>query len=301
MTRPWRVELAVLRRLLRRASRSRRDRLLNGKRLGLPRKRQWTLSAIGIGGFVVAILVVAVARSTSAGHRGGSCSQLAGVGRRSSCTVSVQKDADRRLRAQPERRARHTTRCGTRGSLRSCCVASSRSLVLASCDPERPRGPEPATLAPSLLGHRPARRVLERSKRTESFEAIRRGGSLRGEALVRTRPLPARAPRPRSRGLELEPDDPGLLDVLALNLIELGDLAGARSAALLTALDALAREPGPALPLRARVRPRRPGGEGGAAHRPCIAAGPGVGRRLADARPGRVDQRRPSATEGVHG
>jgi len=59
--------------------------------------------------------------------------------------------------------------------------------------------------------------------------------ALRGEALYQIERYEEGAEAAR-RGLELEADDPLLLDVLALNLIELGDLAEAERA-LLHALD----------------------------------------------------------------
>ena len=58
---------------------------------------------------------------------------------------------------------------------------------------------------------------------------------LRGEALYQLDRYSEGAEAAR-RGLELEPEDMALLDVLALNLIELGDLAGAEQA-LLSALE----------------------------------------------------------------
>jgi tetratricopeptide (TPR) repeat protein len=83
-------------------------------------------------------------------------------------------------------------------------------------------------------------RVLEALDGTESFEDPE-GWSLRGEALYHLDRHREGADAAR-RGLELEPEDPGLLDVLALNLMELGDLAGAEQA-LLTALDAWPENP----------------------------------------------------------
>jgi tetratricopeptide (TPR) repeat protein len=61
------------------------------------------------------------------------------------------------------------------------------------------------------------------------------GWALRGEALYHLDRYREGADAAR-RGLELEPQDPTLLDVLALNLMEAGDLAGAEEA-LLAALE----------------------------------------------------------------
>ena len=78
------------------------------------------------------------------------------------------------------------------------------------------------------------RRVLEALEGTEAFESPE-GWVLRGEALYHLDRY-REGVDAAQRGLALEPDDPGLLDVLALNLMELGDLAGAERA-LLSALD----------------------------------------------------------------
>ena len=78
------------------------------------------------------------------------------------------------------------------------------------------------------------RRVLEALDGTEAFETTE-GWVLRGDALYQLDRYSEGAEAAR-RGLELEPDDVVLLDVLALNLIELGDLAGAEQA-LLSALE----------------------------------------------------------------
>lgn len=77
-------------------------------------------------------------------------------------------------------------------------------------------------------------RVLETLDGAEAFEDPE-AWSLRAHALYQLDRYDEGAQMAR-RGLELDPDDPGLLDVLALNLMELGDLAGAERA-LLTALD----------------------------------------------------------------
>jgi tetratricopeptide (TPR) repeat protein len=77
-------------------------------------------------------------------------------------------------------------------------------------------------------------RVLEALDGAEAFENSD-AWALRGEALYRLDRYREGADSAQ-RGLALEPEDPGLLDVLALNLIELGDLAGAERA-LLSALD----------------------------------------------------------------
>jgi tetratricopeptide (TPR) repeat protein len=77
-------------------------------------------------------------------------------------------------------------------------------------------------------------RVLEALEGTEAFESAE-GWMLRGEALYQLDRYREGADAAR-RGLELEPEDIGLLDVLALNLMELGDLAGAERA-LLSALE----------------------------------------------------------------
>ncbi len=84
------------------------------------------------------------------------------------------------------------------------------------------------------------RRVLDALEGTESFEDPE-GWSLRGEALYHLDRYREGADAAQ-RGLELDPEDPGLLDVLALNLMELGDLAGAERA-LLTALDGWPENP----------------------------------------------------------
>jgi tetratricopeptide (TPR) repeat protein len=78
------------------------------------------------------------------------------------------------------------------------------------------------------------RRVLEALEGAEAFESSEAWG-LRGDALYQLDRYREGADAAQ-RGLELEPEDPGLLDVLALNLMELGDLAGAERA-LLSALD----------------------------------------------------------------
>jgi tetratricopeptide (TPR) repeat protein len=78
------------------------------------------------------------------------------------------------------------------------------------------------------------RRTLEALDGTEAFESAE-GWVLRGDALYQLDRYEEGADAAR-RGLELEPDDAILLDVLALNLIELGDLAGAERA-LLSALE----------------------------------------------------------------
>ena len=78
------------------------------------------------------------------------------------------------------------------------------------------------------------RRVLEALDGTEAFESPE-GWALRGEALYQLDRYTEGAEAAR-RGLELEPDEMVLLDVLALNLIELGDLPGAERA-LLSALE----------------------------------------------------------------
>lgn len=77
-------------------------------------------------------------------------------------------------------------------------------------------------------------RVLDTLAGTETFESPE-GWALRGEALYQLDRYAEGADVAR-RGLELDPEDPGLLDVLAINLMELGDLAGAEQA-LLSALD----------------------------------------------------------------
>lgn len=77
-------------------------------------------------------------------------------------------------------------------------------------------------------------RVLETLDGTEAFDDPE-AWSLRAHALYQLDRYREGAQMAR-RGLELDPEDPGLLDVLALNLMELGDLAGAERA-LLTALD----------------------------------------------------------------
>ena len=78
------------------------------------------------------------------------------------------------------------------------------------------------------------RRVLEALDGSSAFE-YPEGWMLRSEALYQLDRYDEGADAAQ-RGLELEPEDPSLLDVLALNLMELGDLAGAERA-LLTALD----------------------------------------------------------------
>lgn len=77
-------------------------------------------------------------------------------------------------------------------------------------------------------------RVLDALDGTEAFESAE-GWMLRGEALYQLDRYREGAEAAR-RGLELDPEDIGLLDVLALNLMELGDLAGAERA-LLSALE----------------------------------------------------------------
>ena len=77
-------------------------------------------------------------------------------------------------------------------------------------------------------------RVLETLAANEAFESPE-AWSLRSHALYQLDRYVEGAKVAR-RGLELDPEDPGLLDVLALNLMELGDLAGAERA-LLSALD----------------------------------------------------------------
>ena len=78
------------------------------------------------------------------------------------------------------------------------------------------------------------RRVLEALDGSAAFE-YPEGWMLRSEALYQLDRYDEGADAAQ-RGLELEPEDPSLLDVLALNLMELGDLAGAERA-LLAALD----------------------------------------------------------------
>jgi tetratricopeptide (TPR) repeat protein len=78
------------------------------------------------------------------------------------------------------------------------------------------------------------RRTLELLGGSDAFENAE-GWMLRGEALYQLDRYSEGADAAR-RGLELEPEDTTLLDVLALNLIELGDLAGAEQA-LLAALE----------------------------------------------------------------
>ncbi len=77
-------------------------------------------------------------------------------------------------------------------------------------------------------------RVLEALERVESIDEPE-VWALRGEALYQVDRYEDGAEAAR-RGLEREPGDPVLLDVLALNLIELGDLGDAERA-LLGALD----------------------------------------------------------------
>ena len=77
-------------------------------------------------------------------------------------------------------------------------------------------------------------RVLETLDGAEAFQDPE-AWSLRAHALYQL-DRHAEGAQMARRGLELDPEDPGLLDVLALNLMELGDLAGAERA-LLTALD----------------------------------------------------------------
>jgi tetratricopeptide (TPR) repeat protein len=77
-------------------------------------------------------------------------------------------------------------------------------------------------------------RALEALDGTDAFESAE-GWVLRADALYQLDRYPEGAEAAR-RGLELDPEDVGLLDVLALNLIELGDLAGAEQA-LLSALE----------------------------------------------------------------
>src|SRR4051794_1087206 len=74
-------------------------------------------------------------------------------------------------------------------------------------------------------------RALERAEQLDDPEVW----ALRGEALYQVDRYEEGADASR-RGLELEPDNPVLLDVLALNSIELGDL-GEAERALLAALD----------------------------------------------------------------
>lgn len=78
------------------------------------------------------------------------------------------------------------------------------------------------------------KRVLDALERVEAIDDPE-VWALRGEALYQVDRYEEGAEAAR-RGLELEPDEPVLLDVLALNLIELGDLGGAEQA-LLGALD----------------------------------------------------------------
>ena len=78
------------------------------------------------------------------------------------------------------------------------------------------------------------RRTLELLDGSDAFENAE-GWMLRGEALYQLDRYSEGADAAR-RGLELEPEDMTLLDVLALNLIELGDLAGAEQG-LLSALE----------------------------------------------------------------
>ena len=77
-------------------------------------------------------------------------------------------------------------------------------------------------------------RVLDALDGTDAFESTE-GWVLRADALYQLDRCPEGAEAAR-RGLELDPENVELLDVLALNLIELGDLAGAEQA-LLSALD----------------------------------------------------------------
>jgi tetratricopeptide (TPR) repeat protein len=77
-------------------------------------------------------------------------------------------------------------------------------------------------------------RVLDALEGTEAFESAE-GWMLRGEALYQLDRYEEGADAAR-RGLELDPEDIGVLDVLALNLMELGDLDGAERA-LLSALE----------------------------------------------------------------
>lgn len=77
-------------------------------------------------------------------------------------------------------------------------------------------------------------RALDMLDGSEAFEDAE-GWVLRSDALYQLDRYSEGADAAR-RGLELEPEDLTLLDVLALNLIELGDLAGAERA-LLSALE----------------------------------------------------------------
>jgi tetratricopeptide (TPR) repeat protein len=98
----------------------------------------------------------------------------------------------------------------------------------------RDAGTGPLELARHYAAIGQPNRVLEALERLESVDEPE-AWALRGEALYQVDRYEDGADAAR-RGLELEPDNPILLDVLALNLIELGDLAEAERA-LLDALD----------------------------------------------------------------
>jgi tetratricopeptide (TPR) repeat protein len=95
-------------------------------------------------------------------------------------------------------------------------------------------GSSPLALARHYAAIGQPKRVLDALERVESVHDAE-VWALRGEALYQVDQYEEGADAAR-RGLELEPDNPVLLDVLALNLIELGEL-GAAEQALLAALD----------------------------------------------------------------
>lgn len=127
-------------------------------------------------------------------------------------------------------------------------------------------------------------RVLEALDGADDFKEPE-SWSLRGEALYHLDRYSEGAAAAR-RGLELEPEHMELLDVLALNLIELGELDQAEEPYF--RLSSSRRIIRPALPLRARVCPRRRAHEGAAARRQGRRPRPGIDRRPAHAGPGRL-------------